>query len=145
MARYQASCPCVCAQAWCGDIQFAIGRAPTMQPASCVATHRPMRAARISGKAVVPRSLPFRSVMLTSRRRISRTGKRRSRLYSRAFRLRSKWQSKIKGGRIGEINATEHPFCSCPLTGRFSPLHPFLQAIQRTARALAAALQHTQV
>ena len=94
MARYQANCPWVMAQAIWGDFHPGSGLPSLTYRAIWVATHKPTRPRRISTRLTVLLPRSGLSLSPCSRRRISATGWVRSRFHSRAFMLRSRWASK---------------------------------------------------
>ena len=104
MVLYQASCPCVCAHAWCCECQPGSGLPFSTKRAIWVAIHNPMLPSRMAGRETVflPRS--GLSVMPCSRFLISETESLRSLFHSRAFMARSRWASNINmSGVIGEV------------------------------------------
>src|ERR1700761_3977943 len=100
MALYQATCPCVCAQACSGECQPGKGLSGATYLPICVATTSPILPLRNSGSDTVPFPRSGRSVSPFSRAFISETGLRRSRFHSRAFILRSMWASMVNIGCV---------------------------------------------
>ena len=93
IARYQASCACVIAQACSGECQPGEGCRRREYRAICVATQRPTPPRRISANDTVPLPRSGRSVCPCSRARISSMGRDRSRFHSMAFIARSRCAS----------------------------------------------------
>ncbi|MNL21697.1 hypothetical protein D3C87_1430000 [compost metagenome] len=93
MALYQASCPCVCAQAWAGECQPRKLFPGATKRAIWVATTKPILPLLSSGNETTAFARSGLSVSPVSLLLMEETRNVRSRFHSNAFILKSKWAS----------------------------------------------------